>query len=472
MLKAREIAATGVDGVIAGHGGLPFTQVIGGSLWHNAGIIGFPANDGTPRVWYSVLQPTPDGVRIEHRALEYDYRLAAAAMARANLPDGYRLTLASGRWPSSDVLPAREIAAGGIALQPGERVWRPLAAIATAPASPGRKRPRTEPDMRQLWPIELAGSGLAAGKFMDPRVTAAGEPRASVALVALNTLWFNTGTQCNITCRNCYIDSSPSNDRLVYLTLRDVQPFLDEIERDRLPTSEIGFTGGEPFINPHILELIDACLAKGHRVVVLTNAMRPMQRYKHRLLDINARAAGRLTLRVSLDHFTAERHEEERGVGTFAPTMAGLAWLSANGFQIAVAGRTMWGEDAAGERAGYGRLFAQHHLGVDAADTSQLILFPEMDATLDVPEITTACWGILGKHPSDVMCATSRMVVRRKTAERAAVLSCTLLPYEPAFELGSTLRDAAGPVSLNHAHCARFCVLGGASCSVASAKRD
>ena len=127
----------------------------------------------------------------------------------------------------------------------------------------------------------------------------------------------------------------------------------------------------------------------------------------------------------------------------------------------------MWGEDEAAERAGYQRLFAEHGIAVDAVDASALVLFPEMDAQVDVPEITTACWGILGKSPADVMCATSRMVVRRKGADRAALLSCTLLPYDPRFELGATLAAARGPVPLNHPHCARFCVLGGASCSAA-----
>ena len=63
------------------------------------------------------------------------------------------------------------------------------------------------------------------------------------------------------------------------------------------------------------------------------------------------------------------------------------------------------------------------------------------------------------------MCATSRMVVRRKGAERAAVLACTLLPYDQRFELGATLAEASGAVPLNHPHCAAFCVLGGAACS-------
>jgi hypothetical protein len=102
---------------------------------------------------------------------------------------------------------------------------------------------------------------------------------------------------------------------------------------------------------------------------------------------------------------------------------------------------------------------------VDASDPVRLMLFPEMDATRDVPEITTACWGILGKSPDSVMCASSRMVVKRAGADAPAVLACTLLAYDEQFELGRTLAEAAVPVALNHPHCASFCVLGGAACS-------
>ena len=91
-----------------------------------------------------------------------------------------------------------------------------------------------------------------------------------------------------------------------------------------------------------------------------------------------------------------------------------------------------------------------------------------------MPEITTACWGILHKSPRDVMCASSRMVVKRKGASAPVVLPCTLLPYDVAFEMGPTLAAAPhadggmfadGAVKLCHPHCAKFCVLGGGSCS-------
>lgn len=306
---------------------------------------------------------------------------------------------------------------------------------------------------------------LDVHKFKDPYFTLTGEPRASVALKRLRTLWFNTGTLCNITCRNCYIESSPRNDRLVYLDHAEVLAYLDEIARDGWGTQEIGFTGGEPFLNPDLLRMMADCLSRGFRVLVLTNAMRPMQRKKSKLSELNSRFGRDLTVRVSLDHFTPERHEEERGPGTFRPTLEGLIWLARSGFRVAVAGRTMWNDDPQSERDGYARLFSEHGIPIDAHDPAALVLFPEMDANADVPEISEACWGILGKSPSDVMCASSRMVVKRKGSARPGVLACTLVPYDEQFELGTTLKEAAASVRLNHPHCAKFCVLGGGSCS-------
>ncbi len=117
-------------------------------------------------------------------------------------------------------------------------------------------------------------------KFTSVVWTARGERRASVGLRALETLWFNTGTLCNITCANCYIESSPRNDRLAYLSLADVTRYLDEIERDGLPTRLIGFTGGEPFMNAAFPAMLEQALVRGFETLTLTNAMQPMMRWR------------------------------------------------------------------------------------------------------------------------------------------------------------------------------------------------
>ncbi len=304
----------------------------------------------------------------------------------------------------------------------------------------------------------------SAMKFHDPSRTAAGAPRARVALHRLDTLWFNTGTLCNVTCAHCYIESSPRNDRLAYLTAAEVAGFLDEIARERLGTTMIGFTGGEPFMNRDLRPMLEDALGRGLDALVLTNAMQPLLQARAWLPGL-LRFGARLTIRVSLDHHTAAVHEAERGAGTWAPTIAGLRWLAETGFSVHVAGRRFTEETEAALRSGYAALFAGLGLAIDAADPVALTLFPEMDATAEVPEITEACWGILGRSPDSVMCASARMVVKRKGAARPAVLACTLLPFDLRFELGASLRESFVPVALNHPHCARFCVLGGGACS-------
>ncbi len=313
--------------------------------------------------------------------------------------------------------------------------------------------------------MDVNAPTLAPGKFIDPNRTAKGETRARVALERLDTLWINTGTQCNLACANCYIESTPTNDRLAYISAGEAGRYLDEIRRDDLPTRRVGFTGGEPFLNREFPEMLADALARGFDALVLTNAMKPMRLRERELLALRDRHGERLTLRVSIDNYTREWHERERGPRSWAPTIEGATWLARNGFRVEVAGRRFSGEAEDATRAGYAALFAGLGLCVDARDPVALTLFPEMDARRDTPEITEACWGILGKSPADVMCATSRMVVKRKGATRPAVLACTLIAYDPQFELGETLAQAARPVSLNHPHCSTFCVLGGAACS-------
>jgi uncharacterized Fe-S cluster-containing radical SAM superfamily protein len=313
-------------------------------------------------------------------------------------------------------------------------------------------------------------------KFSDPDRTVDGQARARVQLTALRTLWINTGSLCNIACRNCYIESSPSNDRLVYMTRAEVAAYLDEIAREGWPVTEIGFTGGEPFLNPELLGMLEDVLSRGFVALVLTNAMQPMLRPRVRdpLLALRTLYGDRLQIRVSLDHYTETLHDEERGPGSFVRTLEGIDWLAAHGFSIALAGRTCWGESEGDARAGYAVLIKRRDWPVDAHDPSALVLFPEMDERADVPEITESCWDILDKSPDDIMCASSRMVVKRHGAVTPTVLPCTLLVYDRAFEMGTTLAAAAeadggmfdhGAVKLCHPHCAKFCVLGGGACS-------
>ena len=111
-------------------------------------------------------------------------------------------------------------------------------------------------------------------------------------------------------------------------------------------------------MNPAIIDLLYECLSRGFSVLLLTNAMAPMRRLRKNLLKCKEQYGDKLTIRVSLDHYAAMRHDEERGAGGYSKTLDGLLWLTTDGFKVAVAGRTRWEENEAALRAGYAELFA------------------------------------------------------------------------------------------------------------------
>lgn len=304
---------------------------------------------------------------------------------------------------------------------------------------------------------------METSKFQDMFITAKGEKRASIHLKSLETLWFNTGTLCNLECKNCYIESSPKNDRLSYLTVEDVKPYLDEIKNENLGTRFIGLTGGEPFLNPSIMPIINTVLSYGFEILILTNANRVVRKHQQSLLTTKENYGDKLHIRISLDHFTPALHDKERGEGSFNRTIEQLQWLYENKFNISIASRSLIDETPQESLDGHKKLFDLHGINLDLEN--KLVIFPEMHTGREVPEITTTCWNILEIEPDDQMCASERMIVKRKGEQNPVVMPCTLLAYDEKFNLGNTLKESKKIVHLNHRFCAEFCVLGGASCS-------
>ena len=299
-------------------------------------------------------------------------------------------------------------------------------------------------------------------KFNNLTLTAEGKARAFIEAKNLKTLWFNTGTLCNLTCKNCYIESSPTNDRLSYLSFEEYLKFIIEAKEERLNLLEIGFTGGEPFLNKDFPKMLNHSVQQDVEVLVLTNAMKPMLNKRSEILNLNK---DKLTFRVSIDHVDQKKHEKIRGQNSYKPMIEGVKWLRDNNFKMSIATRLMWGESEEHTRKAFKAFVLKHGLKIDANSSKDLVTFAEMDVKQDTPEITTDCWKILNKKPNSVMCSSSRMVVKKKGKKQPSVIACTLLPYDDAFDLGPTLKESMQRIYLNHPHCSKFCVLGGSSCS-------
>jgi len=126
-----ELAAAATDVVIAGHAGIPFMARSASSRWFNPGVIGMPANDGSPDVWYGLVTPARGRTTFALKRLAYDHMSAAAAMRRTAHADGYAATLVTGIWPSFDVLPPTEKSATGKRLR--QQTMSMSAPIKTSP---------------------------------------------------------------------------------------------------------------------------------------------------------------------------------------------------------------------------------------------------------------------------------------------------------------------------------------------------
>jgi uncharacterized Fe-S cluster-containing radical SAM superfamily protein len=369
------VAQSGARLLLCTHTGLAWSRVVAGTQIVNVGAIGRPANDGRPEVRYAVIELADGAVRsVELVALEYDWRAQAASMRRAGLPEPFVETIETGWWTTClEVVPPRERARGAFhvyreALPAANRfalsaTTSPASASATTPAIPADERPV----------VSLFGTDLFPAR-----------------------LWIYSNFHCNLACDYCVVASSP-RARPRELSVERFRALVNEAVRESF--AEIYITGGEPFVHPQIVSLIEYA-ADRLPTVVLTNAML----FTGRRRDALARLAGRpnLMLQSSIDGACAATHDRWRGAGSWARAMDGLRFAAALGLPLRVA-MTQTPENAGEitalrstlERFGIaGDDFAVRPLvargfaaGADAAtgavEVSDAVMVPELTITAD-----------------------------------------------------------------------------------------
>lgn len=116
-IKAPNFEVNNYDVVIGGHCGLPFCDSKRDKLWLNPGVIGMPANDGTPLVWYAILNDKKGVLEYKHHTLNYNYKLTNNLMQNGLLPEEYARTIITGIWDNTEILPAVESGLQGFGIQ-------------------------------------------------------------------------------------------------------------------------------------------------------------------------------------------------------------------------------------------------------------------------------------------------------------------------------------------------------------------
>jgi pyruvate-formate lyase-activating enzyme len=152
-------------------------------------------------------------------------------------------------------------------------------------------------------------------------------------------LWLYTNFDCNLHCDYCCVRSSPKAPRRE-LGLARVQRIAGEAAE--LGVREIFVTGGEPFLLADIGDILAACSATAP-TTVLTNGMLLMGR---RLQALRSLPRDRLTLQISLDSPTPERHDRHRGEGTWAHAWKGVERARAEGFRVRLAATVSTDDEA------------------------------------------------------------------------------------------------------------------------------
>ncbi|HJW13864.1 MAG TPA: radical SAM protein [Thermoanaerobaculia bacterium] len=269
-----------------------------------------------------------------------------------------------------------------------------------------------------------------------------------VPSVSLDTLWFQVaGTLCNLKCTHCFISCSPTNHSHEMLTLEEVRGRLREAAR--LGVREYYFTGGEPFLNPEIMAILEESLAQGP-VSVLTNGL-PLTPERCRTLKrLSDQSEYSLDIRISIDGYTAEVNDPIRGAGTFDKILAGIRNLAGAGLNPVITVTEACGEAASAPgRARF--LEWMREIGLPRPRLKVLSLFRigAEERRLRAYESWETLKGrhLTAEESENLQCSSCRMVTSR------GVYVCPILIDEPRARMGETLGETLRPFRLAYNAC-------------------
>ena len=294
----------------------------------------------------------------------------------------------------------------------------------------------------------------------DLKTDEKGHKRGEIEFNKLKELWFQTGTQCNLACTGCFEASSPTNKRLLFMTLEDVIPYIGEgLE---LGAEKIAFTGGEPFLNQHFPDILDYSM-KNANTLVLTNGTKPFSRNIDSILQTASQSPYKLEIRISLDSLDEDSHNAIRDPHkklAYNQAVESIKYLAKKGHPAYIAGRSANSDMAPQLKEDYKSFFEEK--GIPVAGVT---IFNEFDAPQTIPTITPNCMSKLShEQKTNFMCTYLRQVVKKPEGMR--VIACTVTNDHNGFDYGPSLKESLTKNTvMAHHRCLTMCYAGGASCS-------
>ena len=277
-------------------------------------------------------------------------------------------------------------------------------------------------------------------------------------LLHLDALWIQVaGSRCNLECTHCFVSSGPENDTHALMGRHEVQRRVAEALP--LGVKEFYLTGGEPFLNPELLEILEDTLEHGP-CTVLTNGTLFTERRLERLGELGDRARYALEIRVSLDGARAEEHDRFRGAGTFARALDGLRRCTEHGLLPIVTVTQNTEEDAVPFRERYLVMLRAAGMTRPRLKVLPMFLLGRETARTRGYRAAETLEDLPAEQfdPTRLQCASCRAVTSR------GVFVCPLLVDEPAGRMGDALDETLGSFRLAHGAC-YTCYVTGMTCA-------
>lgn len=145
----------------------------------------------------------------------------------------------------------------------------------------------------------------------------------------LRSVHLNIFPSCNLKCNYCYAEERQEIAGST-LSLNEYRSLIDDIAIINQDI-EVAITGGEPLLNKDACDISKYCRFKGFYTHLLTNATT--------IDENNAEiiASSFNVIRISIDGYTAEKHDYHRGAGSFEKTTKAIGLLEKARAQIRIA---------------------------------------------------------------------------------------------------------------------------------------
>ena len=144
----------------------------------------------------------------------------------------------------------------------------------------------------------------------------------------IETIQINIGLKCNLACRHCHVESSPTRtEEMDWATLTKVLEVAQSVG-----AKTVDITGGAPEMNPHFRRFVEAVRNQGQEVMVRTNLTILLEPGYEDMAEFMRDRQVKLV--ASLPCYLEENVDKQRGHGVYAGSIEVIRKLNELGYGV------------------------------------------------------------------------------------------------------------------------------------------